>query len=278
MESVTQSDGQLDRGDRPFFRVGRLKDRHRGEHPVVMIHYHQQIAFVVGGGNQLWFLERIGIAKMQCADSTAFDVDTNQQVGTWPDGAGDVQGKFRVDATVVDDPVLSRNHSPVYPRKLPGDGAELSRAEALLGILHIKAPAGQEWRRLLGVVRCTVCIGNAREGIALGQTQVHVNHAAFVIGITHVKRISRRSFEPAQLIHRAMTRQDADPALLVTLPHPVIPTLAHAFNVGGGREDHEDDVVLSDREIVLHCGIRRFKPVFADQVSVLVDHTEDHVP
>ncbi|MNC67465.1 hypothetical protein D3C75_1179650 [compost metagenome] len=57
-----------------------------------MIHYHQQIALLVGGGNQLWFLERIGIAKMQCTDSTAFDVDTNQQVGAWPDGAGDVQG------------------------------------------------------------------------------------------------------------------------------------------------------------------------------------------
>ena len=153
-------------------------------------------------------------------------------------------------------------------------GADHRLGHGIGGAVRIDRPASQPSVQL--PLRNIDARGGAdeRKGIRIRQALVEMNEPCRIFERVHhvIARHALRPAEPAQLRHIAIARHHPQPAVEVLMMYPVIAAGAQPIEIGGGRIDREQDVMLGDREIVHHRAIGRVEPGFAHQRARGIDH------
>ena len=118
-------------------------------------------------------------------------------------------------------------------------------------LAHVKGPARKPAANLALIALDAPRLAHEAERIGVRKAQVEMDQIAIVKGVDQMKSgDAGASAEPAHLLHLAIARHDADPALQLLLMRPMRAASLEPLKIGGCREDREDRVFFTDREVV----------------------------
>ncbi len=148
--------------------------------------------------------------------------------------------------------------------------AERAHLEVVAGLGEVEGPAQQPAARAAFPLH-PARLAHEGEGVGVGQAEVEVDQVAVAEGVEDVEgEDALGPLEPAHLLHLAVARHDADPALQILLVGPVVAAGLQPLDVGGGGEHREDGVPLGDGEVVHGRAVGLVEPLLGSEIPVLV--------